>query len=92
MSLLVGTIGSVVLIAAILSGANVMVALALVGGIGLAVVSDFNVATALMGNVFFDTTHSFNFSVIPMFLLMGFFAMRAGLGQAGPAGNAGARL
>lgn len=81
MSLLIGTIGTVVLIAAILSGANVMVALALVGGVGLWAVSDFNVATALLGNVFFDTTHSFNFSVIPMFLLMGFFAMRAGLGQ-----------
>ncbi|WP_193188937.1 TRAP transporter large permease [Nisaea sediminum] len=81
MSLAVGTIGSLVLIAAILSGANVMVALALVGAIGLAIIGDFNVATALMGSVFFDTTHSFNFSVIPMFLLMGFFAMRAGLGQ-----------
>ncbi len=31
--------------------------------------------------MFYDVTHSFHFSVIPMFLLMGFFAMRAGLGE-----------
>ena len=31
--------------------------------------------------VFFETTHSFHFSVIPLFLLMGMFAMRAGLGE-----------
>ena len=38
-------------------------------------------ATAMLSTVFFDTTHSFHFSVIPLFLLMGFFAMRAGLGE-----------
>jgi C4-dicarboxylate transporter, DctM subunit len=31
--------------------------------------------------VFFETTHSFHFSVIPLFLLMGYFAMRAGLSE-----------
>lgn len=81
MGLTIGTIGSIFLIVSILSGVNVMVALALVGTLGLAAIAGFGAATALLGNVFFETTHSFNFSVIPMFLMMGFFAMRAGLGQ-----------
>jgi tripartite ATP-independent transporter DctM subunit len=79
--LLIGIVGTFALFAAILAGVNVMVALALVGAGGLAALAGFDAATALVGNVFFDTTHSFNFSVIPMFLMMGFFAMRAGLGQ-----------
>lgn len=81
MGLTIGALGSVILILAILSGVNVMVALALVGAVGLTAIAGFGAATALLGNVFFETTHSFNFSVIPMFLMMGFFAMRAGLGQ-----------
>ena len=81
MGLTIGIMGSVTLILAILCGVNVMVALALVGTVGLTAIAGFDAASALLGNVFFDTTHSFNFSVIPMFLMMGFFAMRAGLGQ-----------
>ena len=77
----IGIIGTVALFIAILYGANVMVALAIVGAGGLAAIAGFEAASALVGNVFFDTTHSFHFSVIPMFLMMGFFAMRAGLGQ-----------
>jgi tripartite ATP-independent transporter DctM subunit len=77
----IGIIGTVALFIAILFGANVMVALAIVGAGGLAAIAGFEAASALVGNVFFDTTHSFHFSVIPMFLMMGFFAMRAGLGQ-----------
>jgi C4-dicarboxylate transporter DctM subunit len=58
-----------------------MVALGLVGGLGLAAVVGFPAATSMLSTVFFETTHSFHFSVIPLFLLMGYFAMRAGLGE-----------
>jgi len=64
MGLTIGTLGSVILIIAILGGVNVMVALALVGALGLTAIAGFGAATALLGNVFFDTTHSFNFSEI----------------------------
>ncbi|OSQ46218.1 TRAP transporter large permease [Thalassospira alkalitolerans] len=77
----VGMIGIVALFAAILMGANVMVALGAVGAAGLATLVGVKGATAMLSTVFFDTTHSFHFSVIPLFLLMGFFAMRAGLGE-----------
>jgi C4-dicarboxylate transporter DctM subunit len=77
----IGLVGIVALFAAILLGVNVMVALGAVGAAGLASIVGVKGATAMLSTVFFDTTHSFHFSVIPLFLLMGFFAMRAGLGE-----------
>ncbi|WP_346914548.1 TRAP transporter large permease [uncultured Roseibium sp.] len=77
----IGFIGVCALFAAILLGVNVMVALGAVGAAGLASIVGVKGATAMLSTVFFDTTHSFHFSVIPLFLLMGFFAMRAGLGE-----------
>jgi len=77
----IGLIGIVGLVVAILSGMNVMVALGVVGTLGLAGLAGIDGTLGVLQTVFFNTTHSFHFSVIPMFLLMGFFAMRAGLGE-----------
>lgn len=80
-NLVIGALGTASLFVGILLGINVMVVLGLVGGLGLAALVGMNAATSLLSTVFFETTHSFHFSVIPLFLLMGFFAMRAGLGE-----------
>ncbi|MBL1421269.1 MAG: TRAP transporter large permease [Alphaproteobacteria bacterium] len=80
-NLVIGLLGTAALFAGILLGVNVMVVLGLVGALGLAALVGFGASTSLLSTVFFDTTHSFHFSVIPLFLLMGFFAMRAGLGE-----------
>lgn len=80
-NLVIGLLGTAGLFAGILVGVNVMVVLGLVGALGLAALVGLDGSTALLSTVFFDTTHSFHFSVIPLFLLMGFFAMRAGLGE-----------
>ncbi len=80
-NLVIGLLGTAGLFTGILLGLNVMVVLGLVGAAGLASLVGFKAATAMLSTVFFDTTHSFHFSVIPLFLLMGFFAMRAGLGD-----------
>ena len=77
----IGAVGVAALFAAILLGVNVMVALGIVGAAGLAALVGLKAATAMLGTVFYGTTHSFAFSVIPLFLLMGYFAMRAGLGE-----------
>jgi tripartite ATP-independent transporter DctM subunit len=77
----IGTLGIVALVVCILAGMNVMVALGIVGTIGLGALVGPNGTLGLLRSMFYDTTHSFHFSVIPMFLLMGFFAMRAGLGE-----------
>ena len=80
-SLEIGLAGVVALFVSILLGINVMVALGAVGALGLTAVVGFDAATSMLSTVFFETTHSFHFSVIPLFLLMGYFAMRAGLGE-----------
>lgn len=77
----IGTVAIVALFAAIMAGVNVMVALGVVGIVGLALVAGLGAATSTLSTVFFTTTASFHFSVVPMFLLMGYFAMRAGLGE-----------
>lgn len=80
-TMLIGLIGVAVLFAAILLGVNVMVALGLVGALGLLSIVGFDGATSMLSTIFYDTTHSFHFVVIPLFLLMGYFAMSAGLGR-----------
>ena len=77
----IGVLGIVALTVCILSGMNVMVALGVVGTVGLGMIAGPNGTIGVLRAVFYDTTHSFHFSVIPMFLMMGFFAMRAGLGE-----------
>lgn len=79
--LVVGGLGIVALFIAILSGVNVMVALGMVGAGGLYLLGGIEPASSTLSSIFFSTTHSFHFSVVPMFLLMGFFAMRAGIGH-----------
>ncbi|MGH7092802.1 MAG: TRAP transporter large permease, partial [Stellaceae bacterium] len=76
-----GLLGIVALAICILTGMNVMVALGVVGTVGLGIIAGPDGTLGVLRSVFFDTTHSFHFSVIPMFLMMGFFAMRAGLGE-----------
>ncbi len=77
----IGLIGVAGLFAAILLGVNIMVALGLVGAVGLTAIAGLTASTSILSTVFYDTTHSFHFSVIPLFLLMGYFAMQAGLGE-----------
>jgi C4-dicarboxylate transporter DctM subunit len=77
----IGITGIVTLFLAILIGANVMVALGVVGVVGLVALAGLAAATSVLSSIFYSVTASFHFSVVPMFLLMGFFAMRAGLGQ-----------
>jgi len=77
----IGLIGVAALFSSILLGVNVMVALGAVGALGLTAVVGPSAATSMLSTVFFETTHSFHFSVIPLFLLMGYFAMQAGLGE-----------
>lgn len=79
--IVVSGLGVVVLFIAILAGINVFVALGAVGIVGLALTAGPMAATSTLSTIFYSTMASFHFSVVPMFLLMGYFAMRAGLGE-----------
>lgn len=77
----IGYAGIVLLLVAILLGAPIMIALTTVGFLGLAALTNLNAAISILGTIYFSVVNSFHFSVIPMFLLMGFFALRAGIGN-----------
>jgi len=77
----IGFIGIGVLLGAIFFGAPIMLALTAVGFLGLGILTSFSAAITVLGTIYFETVSSFHFSVIPMFLLMGFFAMEAGIGN-----------
>lgn len=57
-------------------------AMAATGFLGSALLIDLNAALALLGQTAFETTITFNLSIVPMFILMGYFASNSGLSQA----------
>lgn len=79
--LTIGFLGIAFLLGSILLGAPIMMALTGVGFVGLMFLSGFLPAISILGTLYYSVVSSFHFSVIPMFLLMGFFAMRAGIGN-----------
>lgn len=80
-SVIAGFLGIGCLIGAIFLGIHVMVALGAIGFLGMWILGGFEPALSVVSTVFFSSVHNFHFSIVPMFLLMGFFAMRAGIGS-----------
>lgn len=54
-------------------------AMALIGTVGISAIIGWGPAFAMMGQVSFDTVLSYELSVVPLFVLMGNFVVRAGL-------------
>jgi len=80
-NLTIGFLGVFLLLASIVLGAPIMVALTAVGFVGLILLTNLAGAVSILGTLYYSVVSGFHFSVIPMFLLMGFFAMRAGIGN-----------
>ncbi len=79
--LFIGFGGIVLMLGAIILGAPIMLALTLIGFGGIFLLSGFAPAVTITGTLYFNVVSGFHFSVIPMFLLMGYFAMQAGIGD-----------
>jgi tripartite ATP-independent transporter DctM subunit len=79
--LMIGGLGIAALLVSILAGMHIMVSLGMIGFVGMIALAGMGAATSGVSTIFYSVTASFHFSVVPMFLLMGFFAMRAGLGE-----------
>ncbi len=60
-------------------GMHIGFAMALAGFLGMLVILSPDAALALLGQTVLETAFNFELSVIPLFLLMGFFATSAGL-------------
>src|SRR5690606_38826939 len=59
----------------------VALALALSGAVGLLLLRDVDYATSQMGAIPFSQTNSFSLTIIPMFILMGIFAVKARIAE-----------
>ena len=56
-------------------------ALGLSGAVGLAMLQSFGFATNMLASIPFSSTSSFSFTIIPMFILMGMFAVKARIAE-----------
>ncbi len=79
--LLIGLIGIILLIALIFMGLPIGAGMALVGFIGFAVIAGFGPALGILKTVPYTTFADNNMSVIPLFVLMGSFALAAGMSE-----------
>ncbi|MFC2031929.1 TRAP transporter large permease [Chloroflexota bacterium] len=78
---LIGVIGLIVLLALIFFGMPVGVAMALIGFVGITVLSGLDVSFTLAQIIPFHKSFDYVFSVLPLFFLMGNFAFHAGIGS-----------
>ena len=75
----VGIIGIAVLLILLFTGFPIGAAMALVGFVGFAILIDLEAAFGILKSVPYSTFADYNLSVIPLFILMGAFAFKAGL-------------
>ena len=78
---LIGVIGVVVLLAALLVRVPIAVALASVGFLGYAAADGWPKALKMLGSVPFSLSTAYSLSVVPLFILMGAVASRAGMSR-----------
>jgi tripartite ATP-independent transporter DctM subunit len=74
-----GFVGFGVLIILLLSGMPIGFLMALIGYTGMGVVNGINSGLTISGTVPFETVASYDFSVIPLFILMGAFCHFSGM-------------
>jgi len=69
------------LFAIVFLGLPIALAMGLVGAVGFAVVVNTNAALAMIGQIAYDTVVTYEFSVLPLFVLMGTFVARSRLSE-----------
>src|SRR4030042_1752573 len=77
----IGIIGCVVLIALILRGTHIGFAMIIVGIIGFGMIGGWTAALKGAAILSFDKMNNYDFSVLPLFLLMGAFVSQGGIGR-----------
>ena len=78
---LIGVIGVVVLLAALLVRVPIALALTTVGFLGYAAADGWLKALKMLGSVPFSLSTAYSLSVVPLFILMGAVASRAGMSR-----------
>ena len=78
-TLVIAVIGMAALIALVLAGVHIAVALGAVGFFGLIACLGFSQALSMVGIVGYQSIATFDYSVIPLFILMGMLATAIGI-------------
>ena len=79
--MLASFIGFLAVFGLLFIGAPIAFGMGLIGFAGFAYFTNWNAALAMIGQISYETTISDELSVLPLFILMGSFINRAGLGQ-----------
>ena len=79
--LTIGALGFAVLIVLVMLGVHIVFATALTGFLGIVVLKGWTVAVNVAGIIPHSTGSNYLFSVLPMFILIGFFAHASGMVQ-----------
>jgi len=74
-------IGTLVILALVFLRMPIAFAMGLVGFVGIWMLSDLRPALSLVGQITYSTARSYDFSVLPLFILMGNFVNHAGLSR-----------
>ena len=77
--MLIWIIGLLTVILLIASGLPIAFSMMIVGFLGLTYIIGLDPAFSMVGQVFFDNGMSYSLSILPLFLLMGNFVVKAGL-------------
>lgn len=77
----IGILGILAVLVLFLTGIELAFAMALVGFVGFAMITSFQVATNMVAKDFFDVFSSYGLTVIALFVLMGQVAFNAGLAK-----------
>jgi len=80
-SLAIGCIGVIALLALLAIRMPVGIAMSFVGVVGVGFISGWDAALIRLGLTPFEHGYNFNLSVIPLFVLMGHFAMVSGMSR-----------
>jgi len=78
---MIGSIGIVILFVGVLLGVPIAIASAFIGFIGCSIILGFNGALGVIHVFTIGETASYALSVIPLFILMGNFALKGGIGE-----------
>lgn len=78
-TLIIAVIGMIALIALVLGGVHIAVALGVVGFFGLAACLGLSQAVSMVGIVGYQSIATFDYSVIPLFIMMGMLATAIGI-------------
>jgi len=76
-----GVIGLILIFVTFLAGLPVFLSLLLVGFLGMCYLRGAPAGLSLMGSIPFNTSSHYEFSVIPLFVLMGEFCFYSGIGR-----------